>query len=320
MAALSVFHEIPEIPTSESRLPVPTFRTVQKPDKLDLGIREYCADNGQPWTPPVVRKVQQQIMHDPTLNYDYLPVQGLPEFNRATTALILGKHSIAIVEKRADSIQVPGGNAALSIAAQFLKQWYTICHPKAAAVYVPLPSWEAPMFAFHSAGFQHLFKYRYWDSVNLCFATQQWLEDLENAPEYSIVVLHIAAHWPTAMDPTSAEWRQTAEVMKRKKHFPFFYMTAQGLASGHLGRDAWPVRHFVTERFELFCAQSFSKNFGLYNERVGSLTVVSRDNNTLVRIRSQMELIARCSWSNPPRFGARIVATILNNPAFFAEW
>ncbi|XP_078421347.1 aspartate aminotransferase, cytoplasmic-like [Cetorhinus maximus] len=174
--------------------------------------------------------------------------------------------------------------------------------------------------AFREAGFMDIFEYRYWDNENLCVAIHKWLEDLQNAPEYSIVVLHIAAHWPTAMDPTPAEWKQIAEVMKRKNHFPFFYVTAQGLASGDLNKDAWPVRHFVTERFELFCAQSFCKNFGLYNDRVGSLTIVSRDNYTLVRIRSQMELAVRETWSNPPRYGARIVATILNNPAFFAEW
>ncbi|XP_041065185.1 aspartate aminotransferase, cytoplasmic-like [Carcharodon carcharias] len=287
---------------------------------MALLLAEYCADNGQPWVLPVVKKVQQQIVHDPTLSHEYLSVRGLPEFNRATTALILGADSIAIVEKRADSIQVPGGCGSLCMGARFLKKWYTITHPKAVAIYISSPSWETHMTVFQEAGFMDIFKYRYWDNENLCVAIHKWLEDLQNAPEYSIVVLHIAAHWPTAMDPTPAEWKQIAEVMKRKKQFPFFYVTAQGLASGDLNKDAWPVRHFVTERFELFCAQSFGKNFGLYNDRVGSLTVVSRDNYTLIRIRSQMELAARQTWSNPPRYGARIVATILNNPAFFAEW
>ncbi|XP_078094634.1 aspartate aminotransferase, cytoplasmic-like [Mustelus asterias] len=281
---------------------------------------EYYTENGQLWRLPVVQKVQRQICYDPTLNHEYLSVRGHPEFNRAVTVLLLGKDSIAIVEKRADSIQAPGGNGALSMGAQFLKKWYTITHPRTAAVYIPMPSWDTHTVAFEGAGFQDIFQYRYWDSENHCVAIPQLLEDLENAPEHSIVVLHIAAHWPTAMDPTPAEWRQIAEVMKRKRHFPFFFVTAQGLASGDLHKDAWPVRHFVTERFELFCAQSFSKNFSLYNERVGCLTFISRDNNTLVRIRSQMETAARHTWSSPPNHGARIVATILNNPAFFAEW
>ncbi|GCC33499.1 hypothetical protein chiPu_0011969 [Chiloscyllium punctatum] len=98
------------------------------------------------------------------------------------------------------------------------------------------------------------------------------------------------------------------------------YLGSRGLATGDLNKDAFPVRHFVTERFELLCAQSYSKNFGLCGERVGSLTIVSRDNPSLIRIRSQLMLAARCTWSTPPHLGARIVATILNNPAFFAEW
>ncbi|GCB80816.1 hypothetical protein scyTo_0022715, partial [Scyliorhinus torazame] len=102
----------------------------------------YYAENGQLCPLPVVRKVQRQICHDPTLSHEYLPVRGLQEFNTATTALLLGKDSIAIVEKRADSIQTPGGIGALCMGAQFLKRWYTITHPKPVAIYVSSPSWS----------------------------------------------------------------------------------------------------------------------------------------------------------------------------------
>uniref|UniRef100_UPI00398E6F2F aspartate aminotransferase, cytoplasmic-like isoform X2 n=1 Tax=Pristiophorus japonicus TaxID=55135 RepID=UPI00398E6F2F len=320
MTALSLFHETPLSPFTESQVLQAAFDRDPSPYKMFLGTKEYCVDDGQSSMLPVVKKVKQRMANDQTLNHDYLPVLGLPEFNRAVTALILGKDSIAIVEKRADSVQVPGSDAAFFMGAQFLKQWYTITHPKTATVYVSLPAWENHAAAFAKVGFTDIFGYRYWDNVKLGLAIQQWQEDLENAPEHSIVVLDIAAHHPTATDPTPAAWRQIAEIMKRKKLFPFFYVTSQGLATGDLNRDAWPVRYFVTERFELFCVQSFSKSFGLYNEKVGSLTIVSRDNSTLIRIRSQMELTVRCTWSNPPRHGSRIVATVLNNPSFFTEW
>ncbi|XP_069773562.1 aspartate aminotransferase, cytoplasmic-like isoform X2 [Narcine bancroftii] len=278
---------------------------------------EYYKDDGCPTVLPVVRKVQQHIMNDPTLNHEYLPALGLPEFNTAATALLLGNDSIAIVEKRADSIQVPGGNSALFIGAHFLYQWYNITYLKKARVYVSIPYWEKHASVFHYVGFQ-VYGYRYWNNDKLCLAMPHLLEDLERAPDYSIVLLHFIAHQPTATDPTHAEWIQIAEVMKRKNHFPFFYGNAQGLATGDVHRDAWPVRYFVNERFEFFCAQSFSTIFTLY--RAGSLTIVSRNNHTLIRIRSQMEQVARRTWSNPPSFGARIIATVLNNPAFLTEW
>ncbi|XP_043537134.1 aspartate aminotransferase, cytoplasmic-like isoform X2 [Chiloscyllium plagiosum] len=240
-ASLSVFQETPLRLMSNQRVYNDEYNMDPHPEKMYLGSREYFAEDGEVWTLPVVRKVHRQILNDPTLCHDDISVLGQSEFNRVSTALILGSESIAIVEKR-------------------------------------------------------------------------------NAPEYSIIVLQVAAHWPTAMDPTPAEWRQIAEVMKRKRLFPFFFVTAQGLATGDLNKDAFPIRHFVTERFELLCAQSYSKNFGLCDERVGSLTIVSRDNPSLIRIRSQLMLTARCTWSTPPQLGARIVATILNNPAFFTEW
>uniref|UniRef100_A0A4W5JG64 Aspartate aminotransferase n=1 Tax=Hucho hucho TaxID=62062 RepID=A0A4W5JG64_9TELE len=106
----------------------------------------------------------------------------------------------------------------------------------------------------------------------------------------------------------------------RRKLFVFFDSAYQGFASGSLDKDAWAIRYFVSEGFELLCAQSFSKNFGLYNERVGNLTVVAQDKDNLTRVLSQMEKIVRTTWSNPPSQGARIVAITLNNPNLFTEW
>lgn len=108
--------------------------------------------------------------------------------------------------------------------------------------------------------------------------------------------------------------------MQRRFLFPFFDSAYQGFASGDLERDAWAVRYFVSEGFELFCAQSFSKNFGLYNERVGNLTVVAKETDSVLRVLSQMEKIVRVTWSNPPAQGARIVASTLSNPELFKEW
>ncbi|XP_018083901.2 aspartate aminotransferase, cytoplasmic-like [Xenopus laevis] len=108
--------------------------------------------------------------------------------------------------------------------------------------------------------------------------------------------------------------------MKRRSLFPFFDSAYQGFASGSLDKDAWAVRFFVSQGSELFCAQSFSKNFGLYNESVGNLTVVGKDGDNVARVLSQMEKIVRTTWSNPPSQGARIVATTLNTPELFDEW
>uniref|UniRef100_H2YRD0 Aspartate aminotransferase n=1 Tax=Ciona savignyi TaxID=51511 RepID=H2YRD0_CIOSA len=142
----------------------------------------------------------------------------------------------------------------------------------------------------------------------------------QNAPEFSIFILHGCAHNPTGLDPSHEEWIGIAEACKRRNIFPVLDCAYQGFASGDPDVDAWSTRKFVELGFELLVCQSFAKNFGLYNERIGNLCLVMRDSPTLSRCRSQVELIVRAMYSNPPNHGARIVATTLSNPALKQEW
>ena len=147
---------------------------------------------------------------------------------------------------------------------------------------------------------------------------------IEQAPEGSIIVLHACAHNPTGVDPTRDQWKELAKVIRAKNHFPFFDCAYQGFASGDLENDAWAVRHFVSEGFELCVAQSFAKNFGLYAERTGAFHFVTgagpNAQSTIARIGSQLTLLQRSEISNPPAYGARIASLVLNDPELFKEW
>jgi aspartate aminotransferase len=149
------------------------------------------------------------------------------------------------------------------------------------------------------------------------------METLNSAPEHSIFVLHACAHNPTGVDATD-QWKQIAQVMKQKKHFPFFDSAYQGFASGDLDQDAWAIRHFVELGFELCIAQSYAKNFGLYGERAGCFHFITGANSdateTITRIGSQLAILQRSEISNPPAYGARIASLVLNDEALFAEW
>uniref|UniRef100_A0A7M4F7G4 Aspartate aminotransferase n=2 Tax=Crocodylus porosus TaxID=8502 RepID=A0A7M4F7G4_CROPO len=260
------------------------------------------------------------IASDTSLNHEYLPILGLPDFRANASRIALGDDSPAIKEGRVGGVQCLGGTGALRIGAEFLRRWYNGNNNTTTPVYISSPSWENHNSVFTDAGFKDIRTYRYWDPAKRGLDLQGLLEDMEAAPEFSIFILHACAHNPTGTDPTQEQWKQIATVMKRRFLFPFFDSAYQGFASGCLDRDAWAVRYFVAQGFELFCAQSFSKNFGLYNERVGNLSVVGKDANNVQRVLSQMEKIARTTWSNPPSQGARIVATTLTSPLLFAEW
>ncbi|KAB7494670.1 putative aspartate aminotransferase, cytoplasmic [Armadillidium nasatum] len=146
------------------------------------------------------------------------------------------------------------------------------------------------------------------------------IEDLKNAPENSVIILHSCAHNPTGMDPTHEQWQKIADVVEEKKLFPLFDSAYQGFASGDLDNDAWAIRYFADRGFEMIITQSFAKNFGLYNERIGNLTVVVKDPAVIIPMRSQITLLVRGSYSNPPNHGARVVSRVLNDSALFEEW
>jgi aspartate aminotransferase len=150
------------------------------------------------------------------------------------------------------------------------------------------------------------------------------LSGLRSAPEGSIILLHACAHNPTGVDPTREQWKEIAEVVRARRHFPFFDCAYQGFASGDLNNDAWAVRYFISQGFELCVAQSFAKNFGLYGERAGCFHFVAPPSadaqDTVKRIASQLAILQRSEISNPPIYGARIASLVLNDEVLFSEW
>ncbi|KAG9346145.1 hypothetical protein JZ751_007963 [Albula glossodonta] len=263
---MSVFSEVPQAaPVAVFKLTA-DFREDKDPKKLNLGVGAYRTDDCQPWVLPVVKKVERMIVEDQSLNHEYLPILGLPEFRSSASKIALGEDSPAIQENRVGGVQGLGGTGALKIGAEFLRRWYNGQNNTATPVYVSAPTWENHNGVFADAGFKDIRPYKYWDPEKRGLALSAFLDDLEKAPERSIFVLHACAHNPTGTDPTPDEWKKIAEVMKRRNLFVFFDSAYQGFASGSLDKDAWAIRYFVSEGFELLCAQSFSKNFGLYSE------------------------------------------------------
>ena len=139
-------------------------------------------------------------------------------------------------------------------------------------------------------------------------------------PEGSVVVLHACAHNPTGVDPTPEQWIQISDIVKERKLFPFFDMAYQGFASGSTTRDAFAVRHFVSQGHQIALAQSFAKNMGLYGERVGAFSLTTADPAEKARVDSQLKIVIRPMYSNPPSHGARIANAILSDKVLYSQW
>jgi aspartate aminotransferase len=296
------------------------YRADQDPNKVDLGIGAYRDDNAKPWVLPVVKKADEILRNDPELNHEYAPIAGITPFTSKAAELILGgANSPALKEKRATSIQTISGTGAVHLGALFLAKFF----PGTKKVYLSNPTWANHNQIFTNVGLP-IATYPYFSKETKGLDFEGLKSTLLGAPERSIVVLHACAHNPTGVDPTFDQWKEIAQVVREKKHFPFFDCAYQGFASGDLTQDNAAVRHFVEQGFELVVAQSFAKNFGLYGERAGCFHVVTGPapdaESTIARIASQLAILQRSEISNPPLYGARIASTVLNDAALFAEW
>lgn len=311
----SVFDEV------ESAAPIEVFQLIAAynedtfPQKVNLGVGAYRTDEGKPWVLPVVKTVEAQMAADPTLNHEYLPISGLPDFRTSAVKVLLGSESPAIKDNRVESFQACGGTGALKLAADFLSSVLGYN-----TVYVSKPTWGNHKTLFKRSGFSDIREYRYWHAETKSLDFHGMCEDLNNAPEKAVVILHGVAHNPTGVDPTQEQWVEIIKICKAKNIFILVDIAYQGFASGDLDSDAFLPRYLDRNNMEFFAAQSFSKNFGLYNERIGNLAVICANTEVKSRVKSQMEIIIRITWSNPPNHGARIVATVLNNLANYAEW
>ncbi|XP_048744308.2 aspartate aminotransferase, cytoplasmic-like [Ostrea edulis] len=311
----SVFGDIEIAPPIEVFNLTAQYTEDTHPHKVNLGVGAYRTDEGKPWVLPVVRTVEAQMATDSTLNHEYLPVAGMPDFRNAALKLLLGEDSPALVENRVEGVQAIGGTGAIRLCADFCKKMLGYD-----SMYTSSPTWGNHLGIFKSCGYSNVKQYRYWDAQNRTIDFNGMKEDLMAAPEKTVVIFHGCCHNPTGVNPTEEQWKEIADLVEKKKFMLLLDEAYQGFASGNLEQDGQVARYFVKRGFEFFVSQSFSKNFGLYNERTGNLVIVCANKDAKLRVKSQMEMVVRTTWSNSPNHGARIVASVLNNPAYYAEW
>jgi aspartate aminotransferase len=163
-------------------------------------------------------------------------------------------------------------------------------------------------------------QYRYYDPKTCGYDFDGALQDIAKIPEGAVILLHACAHNPTGVDPKPEQWKEMSKVIKSRKLFTYFDMAYQGFASGCTNKDAAALRMFIEDGHQVALAQSFAKNMGMYGERVGAFTLVCNDKDEAARVMSQVKIIIRPIYSNPPLSGARVAATILNDKALRAEW
>lgn len=288
------------------------FRADNRSNKINLGIGVYKDETGQTPVLSSVKKAEKFLLENETTK-NYLSIDGLADFARCTQALLFGKNHALITDQRARTAQTPGGTGALRVAADFLATQTDVKR-----IWVSNPSWPNHQNVFHSAGLE-VCEYAYYDAQNHTLDFDGMLSVLDKAQAGDVVLFHGCCHNPTGIDPTKEQWAQLAALSQQKGWLPLFDFAYQGFARG-LEEDAEGLRIFADTHQELLVCSSYSKNFGLYNERVGACTLVAANADAAATAFSQVKYTIRANYSNPPAHGAAVVATILGNDVLRAEW
>ncbi|MDJ0040338.1 amino acid aminotransferase [Pantoea allii] len=288
------------------------YRADDRPNKINLGIGVYKDETGKTPVLTSVKKAEQYLLENET-SKNYLSIDGLPDFARCTQELLFGKGNALIASGRARTAQTPGGTGALRVAADFLSTQTAVKR-----VWVSNPSWPNHKNVFNAAGLE-VCEYQYYDAANHTLDFDGMLASLKEVKAGDVVLFHGCCHNPTGIDPTAEQWQQLAQLSQANGWLPLFDFAYQGFARG-LEEDAEGLRIFAASHQELIVASSYSKNFGLYNERVGAITLVAGDAATVETAFSQVKYTIRANYSNPPSHGAAVVATILGNDALRTIW
>ena len=288
------------------------FNADPNPRKVNLGVGVYFDDNGKLPLLQCVQTAEKALMAMPTAR-GYLPIDGIAAYDSAVKGLVFGADSEPVKSGRVATVQAIGGTGGLKVGADFLKR----LSPNA-TVLISDPSWENHRALFTNAGFT-VDTYAYYDAEQRGVNFAAMLDSLKAAAPGTIVVLHACCHNPTGYDITPEQWAQVIAVVREARLTPFLDMAYQGFGYG-IQEDGAVIDQFVAAGLNFFVSTSFSKSFSLYGERVGGLSVLCSDKEEASRVLSQLKIVIRTNYSNPPTHGGAVVAAVLNNPELRAQW
>ena len=287
------------------------FRADPRAEKVNLGVGAYLTEEG---VTPILEVVQEaeEAITAARIPHTYIPISGLPGYGTLVQKMVFGAESEVVLSGRAATVQTLGGTGALKVGMDFM---HHICGATVGAT--SKPTWGNHNALLKMAGYE-LKGYRYYDGKEGIDFTG-FIEDLKSLPAKTLVILHACCHNPTGYDLTHDEWDEVIKVCSEKGLVPFLDMAYQGFGQG-LAEDAWSIRRFAESDLDFLVATSYSKSFNLYGERIGALTVVTKNAAEAQVVLSQLKAVIRCIYSNPPAHGARIVSHVLSDAARYAHW
>jgi aspartate/tyrosine/aromatic aminotransferase len=306
MFGMDFFNQVVEFPLDPILGLNISYAADQRKNKVDLGAGVYKTSDHQSFILNSVKKAET-ILLETEKSKDYLPIDGLPDFLSCTKALVFGSDFPFLY-----GAQTAGATAALSVGGRFLKQIGL------SSLYLSAPTWANHKRVFQDAGLDiHTYSYFDWKTKGLAF--DPMIEEIKKMPERSIILLQVCCHNPTGIDPTLEQWEILFDLFQKRGLFPFFDLSYQGFGKS-VEEDAAPLALFLKRGLPCAVAVSNAKNFGIYGERCGALFIACSSAQEQRAVGSQIKMIIRSLYSNPPCHGARIVSTILQREELSKQW
>ncbi|GGY91893.1 amino acid aminotransferase [Shewanella fodinae] len=307
-----IFQQISQAPADPILGLTEAFKKDPRQEKVNLGVGVYKDESG---LTPVLKSVKlaEAKLLDTETSKTYLGIDGVQLYNKVVQELLFGADSKIVKEGLAVTAQAPGGTGSLRIAAEFV-----VNNTNSKTIWVSKPTWANHQNIFAAAGLS-IREYGYYDAANQSLNFEAMVADLQQATTGDLVLLHGCCHNPSGIDLSAAQWTQIAQLCFAKQLVPLFDFAYQGFGDG-VEEDALGLRTVAAVVPELLVANSFSKNFGLYNERIGAVTLVAQDAATAQKAFSQVKRTIRANYSNPPAHGGLIVSTVLTDPELKALW
>ncbi|MEM7433267.1 MAG: amino acid aminotransferase, partial [Pseudomonadota bacterium] len=304
-----MFESLTSAPADAILKLIAEHRDDPRDNKIDLGVGVYRTAEGHTPVLDVVKEAERRLLETQDTKA-YVGVPGDPGFNAAMQALAFGDNAD---NDRLVTLQTPGGSGSLRVAAGLILR-----ARERATVWVSDPTWANHVPLLGGAGLD-LKPYAYYDNATHQVRIDAMLDTLSNASEGDAVLLHACCHNPSGIDPTPEQWQQISDVIVERKLLPFVDMAYQGFAEG-LDADAYIVRLLADRVPEMLLSASCSKNFGLYRDRVGSLSILASNRESRDVIASQANSLVRTIYSMPPDHGGAVVSMILHDAELNQRW
>lgn len=288
------------------------FQQDTNPQKVNLGVGVFKDEQGNTPVLESVKAAEKKILETEKTK-SYKPINGSPDYGLAVQKLLFGADHNVLSASRGQTAHCPGGTGALRVAGDYLSRVH-----KGTSIHISNPTWANHNGIFHAAGLETKV-YDYYDPATSSLNFEGMVESIKQIPAGDVILLHGCCHNPTGVDPNTEQWATIADLLAEREILPLLDFAYQGFATG-LREDAQGLHAIAAKNNELLICSSFSKNFSLYNERTGALTVVGSDADTAARVMSEVKRSIRVNYSNPPAHGGEIVSTILNDDTLRTQW